>query len=391
MIYLDNAATTALDPEVLEAMMPYLTEEYGNPSATYGLAAKARTAVQRAREKAAELIGAEPDEIIFTSGGTEADNMAIRGLYKVAASDRRFDSGMPEIITSAAEHPAVLETVKSVAEYTGCGTKLLKTDKEGIISPDEVKMAVTGKTGLISLMMANNEVAAVNDIAAIGKITRERGILFHTDAVQAFGHMPIDVATMEADALSASAHKLHGPKGVGLLYLRRGIRLPAYVTGGGQERGLRSGTENVAGIVGFGKACEIAKRDMLADMRRIKELRDKLVKGIMSEIDDVILTGPGIDMGDQRRTVSGASFAFKNIEGSSLLIQLDMKGICASTGSACSASEAGPSHVLRAIEVPDDYINGSLRMGLSKFTTEEEIDAAITAVKASVAFLRSIW
>lgn len=375
---MDNAATTMPDESVTETMLPFLRELYANPSAAYGAAARIRKSIGRAREQIAELINAEPDEIYFTSGGTESNNTAIKG----AALGKNFG----KILTSDIEHPSVINALDSL-RGENFDIRHVSPDNCGIVSCEAIEETVTAGTGFVSVMTANNEVGAVNDIAAIGALCRERGILFHTDAVQAVGHIPVDVKSMNIDMLSASGHKFHGPKGIGFLYVRRGVDIPPLVYGGGQERGLRSGTENVAAIAGMGAAAEKAMQDMETDTKRIASLRDRLIGRVLNEIPDSILNGPS---DTNKRLPGNAHFAFKGIEGASLLIQLDMKNICASTGSACSASAKRPSHVLRAIGVAEEYINGSLRLSLSKYTTEDEINRTVEALKESVALLRSM-
>ena len=414
MIYLDNAATTRMDERVLEEMLPYLASEYANPSAAYSPASKVRRAIGTARERVAALIGAEPDEIVFTSGGTESDAAAIMGL----TAQNNIRQGYSTVITSQIEHPAVSRQMAAL-EQRGYRVKALKPDKYGIIDPSHIEKSVNGSTGFMSIMTANNEIGSVNDITAIGELCSEHGIIFHTDAVQAVGHIPIDVRASHIDALSASGHKLHGPKGTGFLFIRRGLGAVPLINGGGQERGLRSGTENVAGIVGLGAACELAAQHMTENAHYIAELRDRLIGRVLNEIPDCILNGPdgncvsnwhdyaqngpggncvskGSDYSLNRslnrlqRLPGNAHFAFKDIEGASLVIQLDMAGICASTGSACSASAREPSPVLQAIGLDKAYAAGSLRLTLSQYTTQQETDDTVDVLKRSVEKLRAM-
>ena len=395
-IYMDNAATTALDPLVLEAMMPYLTADYANASGSYKPASLARSAVNKARAAIAAFIGAEPDEIFFTSGGTESDNMALRGTVSAyGTKDRRFP-----LITDSIEHPAVSETVKNLEKEGLADVKRIMPDNEGFIQVQELKSLLKNRQvkdgvsqnvcGLLSIMHANNEIGSINDIAGLSAEAHAAGYLVHTDAVQTLGHIPVDVNSLGADLLSASAHKLAGPKGVGLLYVRRGTRINCLFGGGGQEKGLRSGTYNTAGIVGFGKAVELAAVRMQEDAAYVQKLREKLVAGIMAAIPGTIITGP-VSGTDGARLPGNASFAFRNVRGSSLVIGLDMKGICASTGSACAAGSLSPSHVLEVLRIPSDYINGSLRLTLSRNNTEEEVDKVIAAVTDEVRKLRDIF
>ena len=403
-IYLDNAATTAVDPLVKDAMAPFMTSNYANPSGTYHNASLARSAINKARAHAAALIGADPDEIYFTSGGTESDNMALHGIALANMSrDREVKFN---VVSDTIEHPAVYNTLEAVKKAGFVRLDLVSPDSDGFIRPEDIEEAVKKQTkgketpnlsveekknGLISVMSSNNEVGSINNIADIGAVAAKYGYLFHTDAVQSFGHVLLDVDVMGVDLLSASAHKLGGPKGVGLLYMRRGIKLWPALYGGGQERGLRSGTENVAGIVGFGEACRLAGIRMSADTRYIHELRDRLVYRILNEIPDAKLTGPQIPDQNDKRLPGHCSFAFKGVQGSSLVIGLDIKNICASTGAACSAAANRPSRVLKEIGLGADWAAGSLRLTLSRNNTIEEIDAAVDAVKATVFQLRQMF
>ncbi|MDE5933442.1 MAG: cysteine desulfurase NifS, partial [Lachnospiraceae bacterium] len=362
LIYLDNAATTQVEPEVLDAMIPYFTEYYGNPSAIYTFAGKAKGAIEEARKILAEGIGAKPEEIFFTGGGSESDNWAIK------ASAEAYAAKGHHIITSKIEHHAVLHTAEYL-EKNGCEVTYLDVDENGFVSPEAVRAAIRPDTVLISIMMANNEIGTIEPIREIGAIAKENGILFHTDAVQAFGHLPINVDEMNMDMLSASAHKLNGPKGVGFLYIRRGLKIRSFLHGGAQERQRRAGTHNVAGIVGMGKAAEIAFREMEKRSAYEAELRDHLIERVLAEIPYTRLNGDR-----QKRLPGNASFCFRFIEGESLLILLDQNGICASSGSACTSGALDPSHVLLAIGLPHEIAHGSLRISLSGKTTKEEID-----------------
>ena len=365
LIYLDNAATTQVEPEVLDAMIPYFTEYYGNPSAIYSFAGKAKGAIEEARKILAEGIGARPEEIFFTGGGSESDNWAIKATAEAYAAKGHH------IITSKIEHHAVLHTAEYL-EKNGCEVTYLDVDENGLVSPETVKAAIRPDTVLISIMMANNEIGTVEPIREIGAIAKENGILFHTDAVQAFGHLPINVEEMHIDMLSASAHKLNGPKGVGFLYIRRGLKLRSFLHGGAQERQRRAGTHNVAGIVGMGKAAEIAICEMEKRNAYVTELRDHLIERVLAEVPYTRLNG------DRRNRLPGnASFCFRFIEGESLLILLDQNGICASSGSACTSGALDPSHVLLAIGLPHEIAHGSLRISISEKTTKEEIDCTV--------------
>ena len=378
LIYLDNAATTQVEPEVLDAMIPYFTEYYGNPSAIYTFAGKAKGAIEEARKILAEGIGARPEEIFFTGGGSESDNWAIKATAEAYAAKGCH------IITSKIEHHAVLHTAEYL-EKNGCEVTYLDVDENGFVSPDAVKAAIRPDTILISIMMANNEIGTIEPIREIGEIAKANGILFHTDAVQAFGHLPINVEEMHIDMLSASAHKLNGPKGVGFLYIRRGLKLRSFLHGGAQERQRRAGTHNVAGIVGMGKAAEIAFREMEKRIACETELRDHLIERVLAEVPYARLNGDR-----QKRLPGNASFCFRFIEGESLLILLDQNGICASSGSACTSGALDPSHVLLAIGLPHEIAHGSLRISLSEKTTKEEIDFTVDRIKEIVERLRNM-
>lgn len=378
LIYLDNAATTQVEPEVLDAMIPYFTEYYGNPSAIYTFAGKAKGAIEEARKILAEGISAEPEEIFFTGGGSESDNWALKATAEAYAAKGNH------IITSRIEHHAILHTAEYL-EKNGCEVTYLDVDENGFVSPEAVKAAIRPNTILISIMMANNEIGTVEPVREIGAIAKENGILFHTDAVQAFGHLPIDVREMNIDMLSASAHKLNGPKGVGFLYIRRGLKLRSFLHGGAQERQRRAGTHNVAGIVGMGNAAETAFREMEKRSAYETELRDYLIERVLSEVPYTRLNG------DRRKRLPGnASFCFRFIEGESLLILLDQNGICASSGSACTSGALDPSHVLLAIGLPHEIAHGSLRISLSWKTTKEEIDFTVDKIREIVERLRNM-
>ena len=376
MIYLDHAATTQIAPEVLEAMQPFLFGKYGNASTLYDLGKVSKDAVEHARRQAADVIEAKPEEIYFTSGGSEADNWAL----KTAA--RMYRRRGNHIITTKIEHHAVLNSCKALEEE-GFRITYLNVDETGKVKLDELKRAIRPNTILISVMYANNEIGTIQPIAEIAQIAREKKILFHTDAVQAYGQIPISVREIPVDMLSTSSHKLYGPKGVGFLYIREGTPLKSYIDGGGQERGRRAGTENVPGIVGFGKASELARIEMPYRMAREEKLRDHLIESVLREIPYTRLNG-----GRENRLPNNANFCFQFVEGGNLLILLDMKGICASTASACSAGEKPVSHVLRAIGVPEKIAYGSLRLTLGKNTTPEEIAYTVECLKDCVGKLR---
>lgn len=377
-IYLDNAATTRVSEAVLQEMMPYFRETYANPSAIYSFAGEAKKAVGIARERAAALIGAKPNEIYFTAGGSESDNWAIR-----AVAEGLRDKGR-HIITSKIEHHAVLHTC-AYLEKQGYEVTYLDVDGEGKVSPEALERAVRPDTILISVMAANNEIGTIQPLAKIGEIARERGVLFHTDAVQAYGHVPMPAEEMHVDLLSASGHKFCGPKGVGLLYIRENVRLLPLIHGGAQERGRRAGTLNVPGIVGFGKAAALAGETMQERAARETALRDYLIGRVLAEIPYTRLNGHRQD-----RLPSNAHFCFRFIEGESLLILLDQQDICGSSGSACTSGALDPSHVLLAIGLPHEIAHGSLRLTLSAENTKEELDRTVEALKAIVGRLRDM-
>lgn len=378
MIYLDNAATTQTDPQVLEAMLPYFVEYYGNPAAIYSLAGESGKAVAKARTQAADLIHAKREEIYFTGGGSESDNWAIK-----AVADAYEKEGC-HIITTRIEHHAVLHTCEYL-QKKGCEVSYVGVDAQGYVSPEAIKKAIRPNTRLISVMAANNEIGTIQPLQEIGKIAKEHQILFHTDAVQAFGHIPLDVEELQVDMLSASGHKLHGPKGVGILYLRRNVRLGAFIHGGAQERHRRAGTHNVPAIVGMGKAAELAKERMEESMQKESMLRDYLIEKILAEVPGTVLTG-----GREKRLPNNASFCFERIEGESLLILLNQKGICASGGSACSTGAVDPSHVLEAIGVDKELAKGALRLTVSSHTTKEELDETVEVIRQNVERLRDM-
>jgi len=375
-IYLDYAATTPTHPEVIKEMFPFFSEVYGNPSSIYQLAQKAKRAVEEAREKVARFLNAKTEEIIFTSGGTEADNMALKGI--AFANKKRGN----HIVTSKIEHHAVLNTCKWL-EKQGFKVTYIPVDRYGVVDFDELRKSLTDKTILVSVMYANNEVGTIEPISEIARITKERGIYFHTDAVQIVGRIPVDVEKLGVDLLSLSAHKLYGPKGVGALYMRKGVRISSLIHGGHHERNKRAGTENVPGIVGLGKACEIAAKEMATEEKRLKILRDRLYKGLNRRIDEIFFNGH-----PQNRLPGILNICIKYVEGESMLINLDLEGVCASSGSACTSSSLEPSHVLLAMGIPPEVAHGSLRFSLGRDTTEGDIDRVIEVLPPIVEKLR---
>ncbi|MGB9663025.1 MAG: cysteine desulfurase NifS [Moorellaceae bacterium] len=377
-VYLDHSATTPVRPEVLEEMLPFLKDQFGNPSTIYSWGRHARSAVEEARTRVAKLIGAQPEEIVFTSGGTEADNMALIG---VAYANQKKGN---HIITSSIEHHAVLDTAQYLKRQ-GFEVTFLPVTPEGLVRVEDVAEALTDKTILISIMHVNNEVGTIQPIREIGKLARERGIIFHTDAVQSVGKIPVNVDELNVDLLSASAHKIYGPKGVGCLYIRKGTRIQPLLHGGGQERKRRAGTENVAGIVGFGKAAELAGLELESEAPRLKRLRDKLIDGVLHRIDEVQLNGDR-----ERRSPINANFSFRYVEGESILLSLDMKGIAASSGSACTSGSLDPSHVLLAMGIPHEIAHGSVRMTLGRDNTEEDIDYVLEVLPEIIERLRAM-
>ena len=377
-IYMDNAATTAVSPEVLQAMLPYFTDISGNPSSIHSTGRDARRAVDAARKQVAAAIGAQPTEIYFTAGGSESDNWAIKGT----AFAKRAKGN--HIITSQIEHHAVLHTCAWL-EKQGFEVTYLPVDEFGRVRVEDVEKAITDKTILISIMAANNEIGTLQPIAENGKLAKSRGILFHTDAVQAMGAIPIDVNAMNIDMLSMSGHKFHGPKGIGVLYVRKGVHPDIFMHGGAQERGQRAGTENLAGIVGIGKAIELATQNLEANAARMSRLRDKLIDGILAEIPDVRLNGHRTE-----RLPNNVNVSIRYIEGEAMLLRLDLAGIAGSSGSACTSGSLDPSHVLLAIGLPHEIAHGSLRLTLGEENTKEEMDFVVEKLKAIVQRLRDM-
>ncbi len=377
-IYLDHAATTPTRPEVMKAMLPYFTDAFGNPSSIHSLGQEAKGAVEEARTKVAELIGARSEEIVFTSGGTEADNYALQG---VAYANE--DKGN-HIITTSIEHHAVLEVCKFLGRR-GLRISYLPVDKYGLVDPQDVRKAITGKTILISVMHANNEVGAIEPVEEIGTIAREAGIYFHTDAVQTAGHIPMNVDELKVDLLSISAHKLYGPKGAGVLYVRKGTKLVSLMHGGAHEKRRRAGTENVPAIVGLGKAVELAGQEVGKETERLAYLRDKLIEGLGEKIDHTRLNGH-----PTRRLPNNVNVSIDFVEGESMLLNLDLAGICASTGSACSSASLEPSHVLLALGLPPEQAHGSLRFTLGRENTEADVERVLEVLPGIVARLRAM-
>lgn len=377
-IYLDNAATTKVAPEVYEEMKPYFEELFGNAASIYRFAGESRKAVERARETVADFLGAKPNEIYFTGGGSESDNWALKGI-----ADSLKDKGK-HIITTKIEHHAILHTCEYL-EKQGYEITYLNVDENGLVDIDELKASIRPDTILVSVMFANNEIGSIEPIKEIGEITKEKGIYFHTDAVQAYGHVEINVDELNIDLLSASGHKINGPKGIGILYIRNTVKIGPFIHGGAQERGKRAGTHNTPGIVGFGKATELAKARL--DKRKEYEtnLRDYLIDRVLDEVPYTKLNGHRT-----KRLSNNANFSFRFIEGESLLIMLDQKGICGSSGSACTSGSLDPSHVLLAIGLPHEIAHGSLRLTLSDETTKEEIDTTVEAIKTVVERLRNM-
>lgn len=378
MIYLDNAATTKTDEEVVKAMLPYFTENYGNASSVYEFGNKNKIVIEEARETIAKAINAKPQEIYFTAGGSESDNWALK------ATAEAYRQKGKHIITSKIEHHAILHTCQYL-EREGYEITYLDVDEHGVVNLEELKAAIRPDTILISIMFANNEIGTIEPIKEIGAIAKEAGVFFHTDAVQAFGQIPIDVEEMNIDMLSASGHKLNGPKGIGFLYIRKGIKSGSFIHGGAQERKRRAGTENIPGIVGLKKATEIALDTMQERIEKESQLRDYLMSRVLKEVPYSRVNGSRTN-----RLPNNVNFCFQFIEGESLLIMLDMKGICASSGSACTSGSLDPSHVLLAIGLPHEIAHGSLRLTLGKETTKEDIDTTIEAIKKIVAKLRDM-
>ena len=377
-IYADNAATTKLSPKVLEQMMPYLTEYYGNPSSLYSVGAQAKKAVETARQDIAQCLNALPNEIYFTSGGSESDNWAIKGIARALAK-----KGKKHIITSAFEHHAVLHTCAAL-EREGFEVTYLDVHSDGLVRPEELEAALREDTALVTIMYANNEIGTIQPILEIGAICKKHGVLFHTDAVQAVGNVPIDVKAQNIDLLSLTAHKLHGPKGCGALYIRRGVRPEILIDGGAQERGQRAGTENVAGIVGLAAAMKEAMATMDERNARVTKMRNRLIDGLL-KIERSRLNGDR-----DKRLAGNLNMCFEGIEGESLLLKLDLKGICASSGSACTSGSLDPSHVLLSIGLPHEIAHGSMRLSFSDENTEEDIDYILETVPPIVEYLRSM-
>jgi cysteine desulfurase len=377
-IYLDHAATTPTHPEVVKAMLPFFSDAFGNPSSIYSYGQEAKGAVEEARTRVAGLVGARDEEIVFTSGGTEADNFALKGA--AYAHERKGN----HVITTSIEHHAVLETCKFL-ERSGFKITCLPVDKYGLVDPDDVKKAITNKTILISVMHANNEVGTIEPVEEIGRIAREAGIYFHSDAVQTAGHIPVSVDGLRVDLLSISGHKLYGPKGVGALYVRKGTKLVPLMHGGEHEKRRRAGTENVPGIVGLGKAAELAGQEMGKETERLAHLRDKLIKGLEKKVDHIRLNGH-----PTRRLPNNVNVSVGFVEGESMILNLDLEGICASTGSACSSSNLEPSHVLLALGVPTEQAHCSLRFTLGRENTEADIERVLSVLPGIVTKLRAM-
>jgi cysteine desulfurase len=379
MIYLDNAATTKTAPEVLDAMLPYFTELYGNPSSVYDFAGKSKEAITKARGQIADVLGTSKENIYFTAGGSEADNWALKAAFESQKAKGNH------IITTKIEHHAILHTCEYLEKERGAKVTYLDVDENGIIRLEDLEKAITPETILISVMFANNEIGSIQPIKEIGQIAKEHGILFHTDAVQAFGQVPISVDECNIDMLSSSGHKINGPKGIGFLFIRKGVKIRSFVHGGAQERKRRAGTENVPGIVGYGAAAERAARTMEARTKKEIELRDYTIKRIMEEIPYVKLNGDPV-----KRLPNNINVSFQFVEGESLLLMLDSYGICASSGSACTSGSLDPSHVLLAIGLPHEIAHGSVRMTLSDEVTKEDMDFVVDKLKYIVQYLRNM-
>ena len=377
-VYMDYAATTFVKPEVLDEMMPFFTEKYGNPSSFYGISRETKIAIDKARGRVAKALNCDQNEVYFTGGGSEADNWAIKGI---ASAHRKKGN---HIITTKVEHHAVLHTCEYL-EKQGFEVTYLNVDKEGFIDLEELKNAITDKTILVSIMFANNEIGTIQPIKEIGEICRERKVFFHTDAVQAVGNVPIDVKEMNIDLLSLAGHKIYGPKGIGALYIRKGVRIDNLIHGGGQERARRAGTENTASIVGLGKAIELATDNLEEHNKRLTILRDKLIDGLL-KVPHTRLNGPRGD----KRLPGNANITFEFIEGESILLSLDFEGVCASSGSACTSGSLDPSHVLLAIGLPHELAHGSLRLTLGDGSTEEDVDYVLEVVPPIIERLRNM-
>lgn len=375
-IYLDHAATTPTRPEVIEAMQPFFAEQFGNASTLYALGRQAKAAVEKAREQVAAFLGAPSREVFFTSGGTEADNFALIGVALAHEPGRR------QIVTTPIEHHAVLETARFL-EKLGVEVTYLPVDRDGLVDPADVARALTDRTILVSVMHANNEIGTVEPIEEIGRLVRERGVAFHTDAVQTAGHLPLNVEALHVDLLSLSGHKLYGPKGVGALYIRRGVRICPWLHGGGQERGRRAGTENVPGIVGLGRACELAAAELPDEAARLTRLREQLIEGLFERVEGLRLNGHRT-----QRLPNNVHLCFEGVEGESLLLLLDWEGIAVSTGSACSSGAVETSHVLQAIGLPPEIAQGALRLTLGRANTDQDVAQVLDVLPALVARLR---
>lgn len=378
-VYLDNAATTKVRDEVVEAMLPYFTEYFGNPSSLHLFAREAGKGLDTARAQVAKALNAKPEEIIFTGGGSESDNMVLRGIPEA------YKKKGKHVITSAVEHHAVLHTLEAMEKEGRVEVTYLPVDEYGMVTAEQVEKAIRPDTVLVSIMFANNEVGTIMPIEQIGETCKKYGVLFHTDAVQAVGHVPVDVEKLHIDLLSLSGHKFHGPKGVGALYVRKGVRIPALILGGAQERRKRAGTENVPGIVGMGKAIELATAELEDNAAKMKVLRDRLIFGIPARIPDVKLNGHPTE-----RLPNNVNFSIRFIEGESILLMLDLNGIAASSGSACTSGSLDPSHVLLAMGLSHEVAHGSLRLTLSEFTTPEEIDYVLDTLPPIVEKLRAM-
>lgn len=376
-VYLDHNATTAISPEVLEAMLPYLEGRFGNPSSIHSYGQEAKAALYDARESVSAFINARPNELLFTSGGTEADNLAILGALEAAEGGRRH------LIASLVEHHAVWNLMK-VLEKRGCPITLLKVDRDGVVDPEELGRAMRDDTLLVSIMHANNETGVIQPVEELARVARNAGAYFHTDAVQSVGKIPVDVKALDVDMLTLSGHKIYGPKGIGALYVRRGVKLRPMLRGGGQERSRRPGTENLPGIVGLGRASDLAQSGLGSDNERIASLRDHLEKTVLATISEATVNGAGAP-----RTSNTTSMSFANAEGETLTIALDLKGFAVSTGAACSSGSVEPSHVLQAMGLGTRRVQGSIRVSLGKSTTQEEIDSFVEALRSAVESVRS--
>ncbi|NMF04999.1 cysteine desulfurase NifS [Clostridium beijerinckii] len=377
-VYMDYSATTYVKPEVLEEMLPYFTEKFGNPSSFYGISRETKRAIDKAREQIAEALNCLPDEVYFTGGGSEADNWAIKGIASAHKNKGNH------IITTKIEHHAVLHTCEYL-EKNGFDVTYLDVDEEGFIKLDDLRNAITDKTILVSIMFANNEIGTIQPIKEIGEICREKKVFFHTDAVQAVGNIPVDVKEMNIDMLSLAGHKIYGPKGIGVLYIKKGIKIDNLIHGGAQEKNRRAGTENIASIVGLGKALELATNNLEEHMKRLTALREKLIAGLL-EIPYTKLNGPRGD----KRLPGNVNVCFRFIEGESILLSLDFKGVCASSGSACTSGSLDPSHVLLAIGLPHEIAHGSLRLSMGEGSTEEDVDYVLEVVPPIIERLRNM-